>query len=141
MKTKLSTYRQRLNLFNRWENEQLKSKTVEEKLRQFEILYTLILDQFSKTEIEMARQRHLDHLITVQQRIKSVHRNDSLHPFQIEIFQRMSPWEKFSLAEKLFEDAKQIKKASLRKKHPSWSEAQLNQAVIDIFIYGKYLSI
>ena len=69
MKTELSTYRQRLNLFNRWENEQLKRKSAEEKLRQFEILFTLILDQFSEIEIEMARQRHLENLIAVQHRL------------------------------------------------------------------------
>ena len=50
----------------------------------------------------------------------------------------MSPEEKFALAAKLFEDAKQIKKAALRDQHPSWSEEQLDQAVIKIFIYGKY---
>jgi hypothetical protein len=63
------------------------------------------------------------------------------HPIQIEIFRKMSSSQKFALIGQLFEDAKQIKKAGLREKHPTWSEAQLNQAVIDFFIYGKYLSI
>ena len=141
MKSELSAYRQRLNLFNRWEDEQLKRKNEEEKLRQFEILFTLIFDQFSETAIERERKRHLDNLITVQRRLKRVKRNDSLHPVQREIFQRISPWEKFSLTGKLFEDAQQIKKAALRDRHPTWSEEQLDQAVIDIFIYGKYSTL
>jgi len=60
------------------------------------------------------------------------------HPVQIEIFRKMSAADKFALVGKLFEDAKQIKKAALRDRHPSWSEEQLDKAVINIFIYGKY---
>jgi hypothetical protein len=64
--------------------------------------------------------------------------NKSNHPVQIEIFRNMPPLEKLYLAARLFEDAKQIKKAALHDRHPSWNEEQLEQAVVKLFIYGKY---
>jgi hypothetical protein len=69
MKSDLIAYRERLDRFNLWEKEQLKNKTEEEKLRQFEILYNLLWDQFSDTEIENTRQTHLNHLISIQRKL------------------------------------------------------------------------
>jgi hypothetical protein len=69
MMSEIISYRERLNRFNRWETEQIKKRTEEEKLRQFEILYHLIRVQFSDREIENARQKHLNNLISVQRKL------------------------------------------------------------------------
>jgi hypothetical protein len=65
----------------------------------------------------------------------------SLHPVQIEIFKKMPMEEKFLLMGKLFEDAKEIKKVSLKSLYPYWSEEQLDKAVFELFVYGKYATI
>ena len=70
MKSELTAYRERLNRFNRWEEEQIKNKTEEEKLNQFEILYNLLWGQLSKAEIENARQIHLQNLIRIQRNLR-----------------------------------------------------------------------
>jgi hypothetical protein len=61
-----------------------------------------------------------------------------MHPIQIEIFKKMPSEEKFHLMTRLYNDAKEIKKASLRSLHPDWSEKEIEKAVLDLFIYGTY---
>jgi len=69
MKSEIIAYRERLERYNLWEKEQIKNRTEEEKLQQFEILYNLLWDQFSDIEIENARQIHLNNLISVQKKL------------------------------------------------------------------------
>ena len=69
MKTEIHAYREKLDRFNRWETMQIKKKTEEDKLRQFEILYNLLMDQFSDTEIGNARKTHLNNLISIQRKL------------------------------------------------------------------------
>ena len=59
-----------------------------------------------------------------------------MHPVQVEIFKKMPIEEKFYLMTRLYNDAMEIKKASLRSLHPDWHEKKIEKAVLDIFVYG-----
>ncbi len=54
---------------------------------------------------------------------------------QVEIFRRMTPEQKLRAAERLYWSARELKAAGFRAQHPEWSEAQVEKAVRDVFLF------
>ncbi len=59
-----------------------------------------------------------------------------LHPAQIEAFRRMSPAEKLALAARLWFEARELKAAALRARHPEWTEDEVQRKVRDVFLHA-----
>jgi hypothetical protein len=59
-----------------------------------------------------------------------------LHPKQIEIFRRMSPEQKLALAERLWTEVRELKRAYLRQLHPDWTEEHVQQKLREIFLHA-----
>ena len=66
-----------------------------------------------------------------------VSNESELHPEQIEAFRRMTPARKLELAVRLWFEAKELKAAALRLRHPDWSETQVHDAVREIFLHAR----
>jgi hypothetical protein len=49
----------------------------------------------------------------------------------------LSPMRKVQLITQLYQTAWLLKKAGLKKSHPDWTEARLEKAVRDIFLYAR----
>lgn len=58
-------------------------------------------------------------------------------PKQVEIFRRMSPGERWHMAERLYWSARNLKAAHLRALHPNWSEQQVQSAVKEAFMHVR----
>ena len=56
---------------------------------------------------------------------------------QIKIFKQMSPEQKLNAALKLYNSARQLKRASLKTFHPDWSEEQIEGKLKEIFLYAQ----
>lgn len=61
---------------------------------------------------------------------------DRPHPMQIEIWKKMSPFERFQLSENLRLGAIELRTCYLRSKHPSITEAELKQKIDAFILYG-----
>jgi hypothetical protein len=59
-----------------------------------------------------------------------------LHPEQKRIYQSMTPEQKLRIALDLYHSARQLKVASLKARHPDWTEEQIQKTVRDIFFYA-----
>lgn len=55
---------------------------------------------------------------------------------QREIIRKMTPAQKFAIAQGLYDTAWEIKRAALRAQHPDWSEEQVLARVKRIFTTG-----
>lgn len=53
---------------------------------------------------------------------------------ELERFARMTPREKLRAAEQLYETARSLKAAGVRRLHPDWSEERVRRAVRDAFL-------
>lgn len=62
---------------------------------------------------------------------------DRLDPVQIEIFKKMSPWQKLELAANLYFEARRLKAIGLRMQHADWSEKQIERKVTEIFMNAR----
>jgi hypothetical protein len=62
---------------------------------------------------------------------------DRLDPVQIEIFKKMSPWQKLELSARLYFEARHLKAIGLRMQHPDWSEEQIEHKVTEIFMNAR----
>ena len=60
-----------------------------------------------------------------------------MHPLQRKIFREMAPGKKLEVAERLFFSAWELKKASVSKQHPQWTEDQINKKVRELFLYAR----
>ena len=60
-----------------------------------------------------------------------------MHPEQQKIFKSMSPEKKLELASRLYDSAKELKSASIRQQHPSWTEKEVEKKVREIFLYAS----
>ncbi len=60
-----------------------------------------------------------------------------MHPIQIKIFQNMSAQRKWELSIQLNFEARALKAAALRKDHPEWDEAFVQEEVKRIFLYAS----
>jgi len=49
----------------------------------------------------------------------------------------MTPEKKLQLALGLYYSAREIKAAGLKRQHPDWSTAKINQKVREIFLYAR----
>jgi len=57
-----------------------------------------------------------------------------LHPAQIAAYRRMTPAQKLALANDLYWQARALKAAWLRARHPSWTEDAIDARVREIFL-------
>jgi len=55
---------------------------------------------------------------------------------QREIIRKMTPAQKFAIAQGLYDTAWEIKRAALRQQHPEWTEEQVLARVRRIFTTG-----
>jgi hypothetical protein len=55
---------------------------------------------------------------------------------QREIIRKMTPAQKFAIAQGLYDTAWEIKRAALRQQHPEWTEGQVLARVRRIFTTG-----
>ena len=55
---------------------------------------------------------------------------------QREIIRKMTPAQKFAIAQGLYDTAWEIKRAALRQQHPDWTEEQVLARVRRIFTTG-----
>ena len=60
-----------------------------------------------------------------------------MHPEQIKIYKAMTPAQKLDVSINLYQSAKAIKKAAIKKQHPEWSEKKIKKLVNDIFLYAR----
>lgn len=56
---------------------------------------------------------------------------------QREIYRKMSPEQKFQIANRLYWNARALKAAWLRQNHPEWSEEEVQEAVKKVFLYAR----
>lgn len=63
--------------------------------------------------------------------------DEQASPEQLEIFRRMTPERRLSLAEQLYWSARELKAAWLRSQHADWSEAQIGREVTRLFIHAR----
>lgn len=62
---------------------------------------------------------------------------DRLDPVQIEIFKKMSPWQKLELSANLYFEARRLKAIGLQMQHADWSEEQIERKVTEIFMNAR----
>ncbi len=60
-----------------------------------------------------------------------------MHPEQKKIYQSMTPGQKLDVSIKLYQSAKALKTAAIKKQHPDWSEKKIKKLVNEIFLYGR----
>ena len=60
-----------------------------------------------------------------------------MHPEQLRIFKAMEPEKKLKLAQMLYYSARELKAASLKARHPDWSEEKIKDSVREIFLYAR----
>ncbi len=56
---------------------------------------------------------------------------------QIEIYRRMPPWQKLTIAAEFNSAARELKLAAYRMQHPDWSEQRLRDEVKKAFLYAS----
>ena len=56
---------------------------------------------------------------------------------QIEILRNMTPAQRLQAGLRIYTEARQLKTAWLRQQHPDWTGQQIENAVRDIFLYGR----
>jgi len=56
--------------------------------------------------------------------------------YQIEIYRKMSPAEKWRVSLQLYYSARALKEAALKKDHPDWSARKIRAKVRDIFLHA-----
>lgn len=62
---------------------------------------------------------------------------DEAHPYQYEIWKKMSADEKYQLFEGLMSDIRAIKTAAVREANPTWDDEAVNREVAKIFLYAR----
>lgn len=60
-----------------------------------------------------------------------------MDPRQREIYKKMSPAEKLEIAADMYHEARRLKAAAIREKHPDWPEKQVQERVREIFIRAQ----
>ena len=60
-----------------------------------------------------------------------------MHSEQKHIYKRMSPDQKFALANGLYWFARRTREAWLRSRHQDWTDEQIRRMVREIFIYAR----
>jgi hypothetical protein len=56
---------------------------------------------------------------------------------QIEIYRRMTPVDRLSIAAGLYRTARTIRTAAVRAQNPDWSQEQVNAAVREAFLHAR----
>lgn len=56
---------------------------------------------------------------------------------QLELFRGMTPAQRLNAAARLYWSARELKEAALRAAHQGWTEAQIQQAVKDAFLFHR----
>ena len=55
----------------------------------------------------------------------------------LKILRAMTPAQRLRTAHNLYETARDIKAAALRKQHPDWTEEQILTTVREVFLYAR----
>jgi hypothetical protein len=63
--------------------------------------------------------------------------NDEAHPYQYEIWKKMSADEKYQLFEGLMSDIRIIKTAAVKEANPAWGDEEVDREVANIFLYAR----
>ena len=58
-------------------------------------------------------------------------------PKQIEIYQRMTPGERWEAAQGLYRTARAIKTSGVRSQHPEWTQLQVEAEVRRLFLHAR----
>jgi hypothetical protein len=58
-------------------------------------------------------------------------------PEERRILRAMTPAQKLRAAARLYQSARRLKAAALRAQHPEWSEAEIQEAVREIFLRAR----
>ncbi|MDP6541485.1 MAG: hypothetical protein QF444_04625 [Phycisphaerales bacterium] len=61
---------------------------------------------------------------------------DRPHPIQIEIWKKMSPFQRFQISEQLRVGAIELRSSYLRSRHPSITEEELKQKIDEFILSG-----
>ncbi len=61
---------------------------------------------------------------------------DRPHPKQIEVWKKMSPFERFRISESLRDGAIELRKSVLLQKNPSITAEELKQKIDEFILYG-----
>jgi hypothetical protein len=61
----------------------------------------------------------------------------AMNPKQKEIYRQMTPAQKLDIAAQMWWEAKKLKAAALRTRHPDWSEEEIQKKVKEIFLYAS----
>ena len=64
-------------------------------------------------------------------------RPNSYPSVEVQIIQKMKPAQKLEAFQQLYHLARSLKIAGLKLGHPDWTEAQIQKAVRDIFLYAR----
>jgi hypothetical protein len=59
-----------------------------------------------------------------------------VHPEQKKIYESMSAEEKIQIALRLYYSARQLKLAALRDQNPDWTEREIQDQLMQIFLYA-----
>jgi len=62
--------------------------------------------------------------------------SEELHPEQVKALRKMTPARRLEVGLGFMEEMRQLKAASLRARHPEWSEEQVAQALRDFVRHG-----
>ena len=60
-----------------------------------------------------------------------------LHPEQIKTLRRMTPAQRLKIGLQFMEEMRQLKAATLRTRHPEWTEEQVAQALREFVRHGS----
>jgi hypothetical protein len=60
-----------------------------------------------------------------------------LTPAELRIFREMSPADKLRQVASMYLQAKEWKRAALKKQHEDWSDEQIDRRLKEVFLYGS----
>ena len=58
-------------------------------------------------------------------------------PVQLAVLRRMTPGQRWEVARNLYWSARRLKAAFVRSEHPEWSDAEVEDQVRRVFLYGR----
>ena len=63
--------------------------------------------------------------------------DDDPSPEQIEAYRRMTPGRRLEIAEQMYREARQLKKAWFQMQHPAWTDSELEAEVTRSFSHAR----
>jgi len=65
------------------------------------------------------------------------HLLSNLHPLQVQIYREMDAGRKLQIVMQLLVTARELKRAGIKSRHPHLSEAEVEDRLREIFLYGR----